>query len=105
MISKFLTVLDKFCFRPFMIDRFKTKLNNLIDKPFGFKYEIKNQELHIIRNSNNEETEKIAVVDKDNRNLIDNSENQKLSHDEIEKLKKKQDISGNVTLFEIKRKF
>lgn len=79
-----------------MIDRFKTKLDNLIDKPYGYKYEIKNQDLHMVQESSNDDDNKPSIAEKDNRNLIDNSENQKLSHDEIEILKKQENISGNV---------
>lgn len=40
-------------------------------------------------------TEKIEIV-KDNRNLLDNSDNQKLRHGDIEKLKSNEEMSGNV---------
>lgn len=42
--------------------------------------------------------EKVEIV-KDNRNIVDNSGNQKLSRDDIEKLKSNEDISGNVDYF------
>ncbi|CAF1006328.1 unnamed protein product [Brachionus calyciflorus] len=80
--------------KPFMIDRFKTKLDNLVNKPFGYKYEIKDQQLHLVQNTLSDDMNKVAIFDKDNRNLVDKSANQKLSHDEIEKLKQLEDISG-----------
>ena len=57
-----------------MIDRIKCKLDNLIGKPFGFKYEIKYQHLYLLQNViNDDEMEKIELTS-DNRNLLDNSD-------------------------------
>jgi hypothetical protein len=57
-----------------MIDRIKCKLDNLIGKPFGFKYEIKDQHLYLLQNViNDDEMEKIELTS-DNRNLLDNSD-------------------------------
>lgn len=39
--------------------------------------------------------ERIEIV-KDNRNIIDNTKNQKLNHDDIEKLKSNDNMSGDV---------
>jgi len=79
-----------------MIDKLKCKFDNLIDKPFGYKYELKDQQLHLaVANSNNDEKNRVEIV-KDNRNLLDKSENQKLTREEIEDLKKVQDLSGTV---------
>lgn len=71
----------------------------MIGKPFGFKYEIKDQKFHLLLENNasaQSVDEKIDVV-RDNRNIVDNIENQKLSRDDIEKLKLNDDISGNVS--------
>lgn len=87
-------------FRPIMVDKFKCKFDNLINMPYGFKYEIKDQQLHIVKKETVEieETDQNnkADVTKDNRNLIDKTENQKLSRDEIEKMKNRDNISGKV---------
>lgn len=77
----------------------------MIGKPFGFKYEIKDQKFHLLLENNasaQSVDEKIDVV-RDNRNIVDNIENQKLSRDDIEKLKLNDDISGNVSFFESPR--
>lgn len=59
----------------------------------------------MLKENNNpgENYEKI-VIDKDNRNLVDKSENQKLSRDDIEKLKSNEEMSGNVSLNSFKVK-
>jgi len=86
--------------RQISIDKFKCYFDELIGKPYGFKYEIKNQQFCLLKENNmNEEvstnsTEKIEIV-KDNRNLLDNSDNQKLRHGDIEKLKSNEEMSGN----------
>lgn len=77
-----------------MLDKFKCKFDNLIGQPYGYKYEIKDQQFYIM-NSSTDEITKVEIV-KDNRNLVDKTDNQKLSRDEIEKLKKLDDISGKV---------
>ena len=72
--------------KPIMIDRQKCKLDNLIDKPFGFEYEVKNQEMFLVENASIE-INTAKDINKDNRNLFDNGENQKLKYEEILKLK------------------
>jgi hypothetical protein len=57
-----------------MIDRIKCKLENLVDKPFGFKYEIKDQQLYLLQNVINEEEMERIELTSDNRNLLDNSD-------------------------------
>ena len=82
--------------RPIMIDRFKTKLENLIDQPFGYQYEIKNQQL-FMKNDLTKEND-VFDIKNDNRNLVDTPNNQKLSREEIEYLKKtmkNNDITGS----------
>jgi hypothetical protein len=76
----------------------KCKFDNLIEKPFGYKYELKDQQLHLIRtNPNSDDTNKVDIV-RDNRNLLDKSDNQKLTREEIENLKKVQELSGTVRM-------
>lgn len=84
--------------RPIIIDRFKVKLDELIGKPYGFKYEIKDQQFRLLQKHNNttEENQERVDITKDNRNIVDNSLNQKLSRDDIEKLKIDNEISGDV---------
>ena len=57
-----------------MIDRIKCKLENLVGKPFGFKYEIKDQQLYLLQNVINEEEMERIELTSDNRNLLDNSD-------------------------------
>lgn len=45
--AKFMKIFPVKLNKPIMIDRNKCKLNNLIDKPYGYQYEIKNQELFL----------------------------------------------------------
>ena len=79
-----------------IIDKFKVKFDNLIGKPYGFKYEIKDQQFNLLeKNAGNDESNCVEIV-KDNRNIIDNTKNQKLSQDDIEKLKSTDELSGNV---------
>lgn len=82
-----------------IIDKFKFKFNELIGKPYGFKYEIKDQQFRLLKENNMVEveggTERIEII-KDNRNIVDNTENQKLTRDEIEKLKSNDEMTGNV---------
>jgi hypothetical protein len=40
-----------------MIDRFKCRFDNLIGKPYGYKYEIQNQDFEIKRENVEEEAE------------------------------------------------
>ena len=81
-----------------MIDKLKCKFDNLIDKPFGYKYELKDQQLHlVVANSNSDESNRVEIV-KDNRNLLDKTDNQKLTREEIENLKKVQELSGTVRI-------
>ena len=40
-----------------MIDRFKCRFDNLIGKPFGYQYEIVNQDFHIKTGNETVETE------------------------------------------------
>ena len=108
-----------------MIDRFKCKIETLIDKPYGFQYEIVNQEFQFKKSDEDEEEEAndgeyelgflrttlsivlfLAVVmteGKDNRNLLDQSENQKLTRDDIEVMKEDTSVSGKVSLFKKKK--
>jgi hypothetical protein len=79
-----------------MIDRLKCKLDNLIGKPYGFNYELKDQQLFLVQNTTSNETSKVDI-NRDNRDLIDKSDNQKLSREEIEELKKLED--ANVTIY------
>lgn len=66
-----------------------------MDKPFGFKYEIKDQHLNLVKNVVNEKNfEKIDLVN-DNRNLQDNTDNQRLNKDDIERMKNMEELSGN----------
>lgn len=93
--AKFMKVFHVKKEKPIMIDRFKTKLNNLISQPFGYEYEIKNQELYM-KTDTVKENDAIEIKN-DNRNLLDSSSNQKLSREEIEVLKsgmKNDDMTG-----------
>ena len=40
-----------------MIDRFKCRFDGLIGKPYGYKYEISNQEFHLKLENESNETE------------------------------------------------
>ncbi len=78
-----------------MIDRFKTKLDNLIGQPSGYQYEIKNQQL-FMKNDLVKDNDAVQIKN-DNRNLVDTPANQKLSREEIEDLKtnmKNDDMTG-----------
>ena len=82
-----------------MIDKLKCQLNNLIGKPFGYRYEIKGQQIHIVTNAieaSDQPAVTCTTVTKDNRNLNDKTENQKLSKEDIERLKTMEDLSGDV---------
>lgn len=79
-----------------IIDKFKFKFDNLIGKPYGFKYEIKDQQFNLLKkNVCSDENASVEII-RDNRNIVDKTGNQKLSHDDIEKLKSVEDMSGNV---------
>jgi tRNA (adenine-N(1)-)-methyltransferase non-catalytic subunit len=83
----------------------KCKLNTLVDKPYGFNYELKDQQLTLIKSSRpiQEANNKPAVgsnpnsteTGRDNRNLLDRSGNQKMTSEDIERLKTHDDLSGN----------
>jgi len=79
--------------KPIMIDRNKCHLENLIGKPYGFQYEIKEKQLHLKTRLNTQDKNMVEIV-KDNRNLLDKRLNQKLTSDEIESMKKNDDITG-----------
>ena len=81
--------------KPIMIDRNKCHLENLIGKPYGFQYEIKEKQLHFKTRLNAQDKNMVEIV-KDNRNLLDKRLNQKLTSDEIESMKKNDDITGTV---------
>jgi hypothetical protein len=78
-----------------MIDRIKCKLENLINMPYGFQYEIKNQQLFIKNEGEAEDISSVEIV-KDNRNLLDIRLNQKLTTDQIESMKKDDGIARTV---------
>lgn len=91
--AKFMKVFPVKKNKPIMIDRNKTKLDNLIGKPFGYQYEIRDQELYI---KNDEIIEKNAIeIKSDNRSLLDTSANQKLSREEIMAMRDKDGLNGN----------
>ena len=77
------------------MDKVKCKFDNLVSQPYGFKYEIKEQQFYMMRDSNDDLNKEVNIV-KDNRNLLDKSENQKLTRSDIEELKKIEDISATV---------
>ena len=79
-----------------MIDRFKCRFDNLINQPYGFEYEIKEQHLVLKPHTVKDDSSNRVEIVKDNRNLIDKSENQKLTKDDIEEMRKQDDVSGNV---------
>jgi len=51
-----------------MIDRFKCRFDNLIGKPYGYKYEIQNQDFEIKRENLEEETENNINNNNNNNN-------------------------------------
>jgi tRNA (adenine-N(1)-)-methyltransferase non-catalytic subunit len=81
--------------KPIIIDKFKVKFDSIIDQPsfYGFKYEIKEGQLHLIENTTSDEQNRANIV-KDNRNLIDSTQNQKLSKEDIDKLKNMDELTG-----------
>lgn len=82
-----------------MIDRFKCRFDNLINQPYGFEYEIKEQQLTLKPHSVSDESKNTVEIVKDNRNLVDKSENQKLTKEDIEQMRSQDDVSGNVRKF------
>lgn len=90
--AKFMKIFPVKKDKQFMIDRNKTKLNNLIDQPFGYQYEIKAQQLFL---KSNEIIEKSAIeIKSDNRSLLDSSSNQKLSREEIMAMRDRDGLGG-----------
>lgn len=81
-----------------MIDRTKCRLDNLIDKPFGFEYEMKEQQFELKPHAVDDKN-RVEIV-KDNRNLLDQRDNQKLTKDEIDQMRNNDDISGTVKDFD-----
>lgn len=81
--------------KPIMIDRFKCRFDNLINQPYGFEYEIKEQQLTLKPHSVSDESKNRVEIVKDNRNLVDKSENQKLTKEDIEQMRSQDDVSGN----------
>lgn len=93
--AKFMKIFPVKKNKPIMIDRNKCKLDNLIAQPFGYQYEIKDQQL-FMKNDSIEDKNAVEIKN-DNRNLCDVSSNQKLTREEIEGLKKdmkNSDITG-----------
>lgn len=93
--AKFMKIFPVKKDKPIMIDRFKTKLDNLIGQPSGYQYEIKNQQLYM-KNDLVKDSDAVQIKN-DNRNLVDTPANQKLSREEIEELKanmKNDDMTG-----------
>lgn len=90
--AKFMKIFPVKKDKQFMIDRNKTKLNNLIAQPFGYQYEIKGQQLLL---KSNEIIEKTAIeIKSDNRSLLDSSSNQKLSREEIMAMRDRDGLGG-----------
>lgn len=90
--AKFMKIFPVKKDKQFMIDRNKTKLNNLIAQPFGYQYEIKGQQLFL---KSNEIIEKTAIeIKSDNRSLLDSSSNQKLSREEIMAMRDRDGLGG-----------
>ena len=77
------------------MDKIKCKLNNLVGKPFGFDYELKDGGFHMY-STEAENSRVVDAVSKDNRNLLDRSGNQTLNHQDIEKLKS-EDLTAHVS--------
>lgn len=97
--AKFMKIFPVKPNKPVMIDRNKTKLDNLIGQPFGFQYEIKGQQMFMKRGTFDEGTSAKDIT-ADNRNLLDSEGNQKLTREEIEALKKNEAVDKNVSLGE-----
>ncbi len=79
----------------------KCKLNSLVGKPYGFDYELKEQQLSLVTSESAGRLQsggggnKSIEVNRDNRNLLDRSGNQKMTSDDIERLKTMDDLSGH----------
>ena len=78
-----------------MIDKFKCRFDNLINQPYGFEYEIKEQQFILKPPTVTDEKKRVEIV-KDNRNLLDKNENQKLTKEDIEQMRETEDLTGNV---------
>jgi hypothetical protein len=90
--------------RPILIDRNKCHFEKLIGQPYGFQYEIVNQQLNLFKEEDDqteENTDKnqIEIDIKDNRNLNDDSLNQKLTTQDIDKMKKEEELHGDVCIY------
>ena len=94
--AKFMKIFPVKRGKPVMIDRNKTKLDNLVGQPYGYQYEIKSQQMFMRRGVRVEESAAKQIT-ADNRNLVDTEDNQKLSREEIEALKKNEDLDKNVS--------
>jgi len=70
-------------------------LDNLINQPYGFEYEIKEQQLILRPPSVIDENKRVEIV-RDNRNLLDKNENQKLTKEDIDQMRETEDLTGNV---------
>jgi tRNA (adenine-N(1)-)-methyltransferase non-catalytic subunit len=85
--------------RDLVIDKMKCKMNSLVGKPYGFDYELKDQQLSIVTSESASKVQtsgvKTTEINRDNRNLLDRSGNQKMTSDDIERLKKLDDLSGH----------
>ena len=88
-----------------VVDKFKCRFDSLIGKPYGFHYEIKDQQFTMVpapvfapagQQEDQQQPSKLEI-DRDNRNLVDNTENQKLTHEDIENMKTLEAISGSVS--------
>lgn len=80
--------------KPVMIDKFKCRFDNLINQPYGFEYEIKEQQFILKPPTVTDEKKRVEIV-KDNRNLLDKNENQKLTKEDIEQMRETEDLTGN----------
>ena len=81
--------------RPIVIDRLKCRLESLIGKPYGFEYELKGQLFQLKAHSTVNTINKVEII-KDNRDLVDQRLNQKLTSEEIKQMKEAEDLSGTV---------
>lgn len=89
-----------------IIDKNKCQLESLIGKPYGFFYELRNdKQFHLLpgysdvsqsgsNGANGAVVLPVPEINKDNRNLFDSSQNQKISHEEIKKLKSSGEHAG-----------
>ena len=79
----------KFSFKQF----WQTIIKQLIR--YGFEYEIKEQQLILKPHTVNDNKDRVEIV-KDNRNLLDKNDNQKLTKEDIDQMRKDDDLTGNV---------